>query len=154
MVRISTTLLFSVLMLAVMMLAGAASASATPGVVTTTPQIRAAAAKAAIAKVGSRYAAGSAGPRRFDCSGLVTFAYRVAKHPLLGRTSFELFTHGARIRRTALQPGDLVWTWDRTLGHVGIYVGGGRYAHAPGKGRNVELALLPTGRDYLGAVRP
>ena len=96
----------------------------------------------------------SVGPKRFDCSGLVAFAYRAAGTILAARTSHDLWNHGARIRRAGLQRGDLVWTWDRTFGHVGIYVGDGRYVHAPGSGRVVEVAALPTGRTFVGAVRP
>ncbi len=136
------------------MLALTASAHAAPGVITTSPAQREAATVAALAKVGSPYHAGSAGPRRFDCSGLVTFAFKLAGAPLAGRSSYDLWRHGARIRRGALKRGDLVWTWDRTLGHVGIYIGGNRYVHAPGKGRRVEVAALPTGAGYIGAVRP
>ena len=78
----------------------------------------------------------------------------MAGAPLAGRSSYELWNHGARIRRSALQRGDLVWTWDRSYGHVGIYLGDGTYVHAPGTGRVVEVAPLPNGRDYVGAVRP
>jgi cell wall-associated NlpC family hydrolase len=59
-----------------------------------------------------------------------------------------------RIRRAALRRGDLVWTWDRSFGHVGIYLGGGKYVHAPGAGRRIEVARLPSGRAFVGAVRP
>jgi cell wall-associated NlpC family hydrolase len=154
MVRIATlrVLMFGAVLIGCLVLVPAASAAARS--VTTTPAQRAAAVRIAIAKVGSPYRAGAAGPRRFDCSGLVTFAYRGAKHPLNGRSSYELFRSGARIRRTGLRPGDLVWTWDRALGHVGIYIGGGRYVHAPRPGRRVEIAPLPTGRSFVGAVRP
>lgn len=136
------------------MLAMSSTAHAAPGVIATTPAQREAATVAALAKVGSPYHAGSAGPRRFDCSGLVTYAFQLAGSPLAARSSFDLWKHGARIRRGALQRGDLVWTWDRSLGHVGIYVGDGRYVHAPGRGRRVEVAALPVGAGYVGAVRP
>lgn len=133
---------------------GLPAAAQAAGAVTTTPAERQAAATAALAKVGSPYLAGAIGPRRFDCSGLANFAYRVAHHPLLARSSFDLYRQGARVNRAALRPGDLVWTWDRLLGHVGIYVGAGRYVHAPGMGRRVEVVPLPLGRGYVGAVRP
>ena len=122
--------------------------------VSTTPMQRAKAATIAVSKVRSPYSWGAAGPRSVDCSGLVTFAYRAAGKQLRGRTSYELFRHGARIRRAALRRGDLVWTWDRGLGHVGMYVGRGQYVHAPGSGRRVEVAPLPSGGGYVGAVRP
>jgi cell wall-associated NlpC family hydrolase len=131
-----------------------ASAHAAPGVIATTPDQREAAAVAALGKVGSPYHAGSAGPKRFDCSGLATFAFTAAGAPLQARSSYDLWNHGARVRRSALQRGDLVWTWDRGFGHVGIYVGNGQYVHAPGTGRRVEVAALPAGKAYVGAVRP
>jgi cell wall-associated NlpC family hydrolase len=131
-----------------------APTTALAGTVTTTPAVRAAAADAAVAKLGSPYHPGSMGPRRFDCSGLVGFAYRAAGHALPGRSSYELWNVGAHVRRAALRRGDLVYTWDNRFGHVGIYLGDGRYVHAPGTGRRVEVAPLPTGRGYMGAVRP
>lgn len=140
---------------ALLLLVGIApAANAAARAVSTTPDVRAAAVRAALGTVGSPYHRGAAGPGRFDCSGLVTFAYTTAGHPLTGRSSYDLFLVGAPVKRPALRPGDLVWTWDRALGHVGVYVGGGRYAHAPGAGRRVELARLPSGAAYLGAVRP
>lgn len=141
-------------MLPLLLASAPASHAATTRAVTTTPSVRSAAAAAAVARVGSPYHPGSAGPRRFDCSGLVTYAYRTAGGSLAARTSYELFRTGARIRRAALRRGDLVWTWDRSLGHVGIYLGRGRYVHAPGRGRRVEVAALPRGSAFVGAVRP
>ena len=135
-------------------LALAPSAHAARGAVSTTPKERMTAARIAAGKVRSPYSWGATGPRRFDCSGLVTFAYRRAGSPLLARTSYDLFRHGARIRRAGLRRGDLVWTYDRGLGHVGMYLGGNRYVHAPGSGRHVEVATLPGGAAYVGAVRP
>jgi cell wall-associated NlpC family hydrolase len=124
------------------------------GAVTTTPAQRATAVQVALSRVGFRYAVGATGPRRFDCSGLVLFAYRRAQHPLAGRTSYDFFAQGAPVIRRGLRPGDLVWTWDRTRGHVGIYIGGGRYVHAPGVGRRIEVAPLPSGAAFVGARRP
>ena len=142
------------LCLAGAMLALTATAHAAPGVIATTAAQREAATVTALGKVGSPYHAGSAGPKRFDCSGLVTFSYTSAGAPLAARSSYDLWNHGAKVRRSALQRGDLVWTWDRGLGHVGVYVGNGQYVHAPGTGRRVEVAALPTGAAYVGAVRP
>jgi cell wall-associated NlpC family hydrolase len=144
----SVTLLLS---LACCMLAAPTAGAATS---TTTQAVRAAAADAAVAKLGSPYRRGAIGPKRFDCSGLVGFAYRQAGVTLAGRTSYELWGAGAHIRRAALRRGDLVYTWDRAHGHVGIYLGRGRYVHAPGTGRRVEIAPLPTGAGFVGAVRP
>lgn len=140
-------------MLAVVMLLPA-GASAAPGVVSTTAAQRVAAANAAATRVGSPYHMGAAGPRRFDCSGLVSWAFARAGAPLAARTSFDQWNHGVRIGRMALRRGDLVWTWDRSRGHVGIYLGAGRYVHAPGRGRRIQVSRLPAGPAFIGAVRP
>lgn len=132
----------------------AAQAAAAPRVVTTTSLQRATAANVAVRQLRKPYRTGAAGPNRFDCSGLVNWAFRRAGKPLAARSSFDLWRTGVRIGRMALRRGDLVWTWDRGFGHVGIYLGAGRYVHAPGRGRGVEVANLPSGRNFVGAIRP
>lgn len=122
--------------------------------VTTTPVIRAAAAGAAKKKVGAPYVRGAAGPLRFDCSGLVDFAYRVAKKPLGVRSSFDMAKLGAGIRRTAIRPGDLVFTWDKRFGHVGIATSATTYVHAPAPGRKVIVAPIPAGGGLIAVRRP
>ena len=136
------------------MLACSPAADAASGVVSTTAEQRMQAAKVAARKAGSPYSWGAAGPGSFDCSGLVNYAYRIAGRPLRARTSYDLFRHGVRVRRAGLKRGDLVWTYDRGLGHMGMYLGGNRYVHAPGAGRRVEVAMLPGGSAYVGGVRP
>ncbi|MCB0877483.1 MAG: C40 family peptidase [Thermoleophilia bacterium] len=131
-----------------------ASADASPRRVTTTIKERTNAVRVALRKVGAPYRWGATGPSSFDCSGLVVYSYQRAGHALRGRTSQQLYAHGVRIRRSKLRRGDLVYTWDRGRGHVGMYVGRGRYVHAPGAGRHVKVAPLPGGRAFVGAVRP
>jgi len=129
------------------------SAQAAP--VRTSQAQRTHAAALAQFKAGSPYGRGAAGPRSFDCSGLVGFAYRTAGVDLGVRTSFEMARAGAGIARHDLQRGDLVFTWDRAKGHVGIYLGMGRYVHSPAPGRRVAISPLPAvGAGYFGAVRP
>jgi cell wall-associated NlpC family hydrolase len=132
----------------------AADADAAARQPTTTSHERSTAARIAQSRVGSPYRWGATGPRSFDCSGLVTWAYRKAGHRLQGRTSYELHRRGMRVPRSRLRRGDLVYTWDRGLGHVGIYLGRGRYVHAPGSGRRVQVAPVPGGGGFVGAVRP
>ena len=78
----------------------------------------------------------------FDCSGFVSFVYRhfgVA----LPRTTYEQFTRGRRVSRAGLRPGDLVF-FDG-VGHVGLYVGHGRFIHAPHSGASVEVSSFSDG---------
>jgi cell wall-associated NlpC family hydrolase len=66
------------------------------------------AVKAALSKVGSPYSSGATGPSAFDCSGLVTWAMRMAGISV-PRTSYAQFGIGARVARAEIQPGDLVF---------------------------------------------
>lgn len=127
---------------------------ATAAPITTTPKIRATAAKVAVRKVGAPYILGAAGPRTFDCSGLVDFSFRAAGRSLGVRTSQQMAKLGAGIRRTAIKPGDLVFTWSRTFGHVGIAIDARRYVHAPAPGRKVVVAPIPAGSGLIAVRRP
>jgi cell wall-associated NlpC family hydrolase len=90
--------------------------------------------------VGTRYSYGGTSPRTgFDCSGFVRFVYAhfgVA----LPHSSYAQFDLGRRIGRGSLRPGDLVF-FDG-LGHVGMYVGKGRFIHAPHSGTRVRVESL------------
>lgn len=153
MLRLSPAAAIATCLLAIIVLGSfATSAGAAP--ITTTLAQRAAAATAATKKVGAPYRLGAAGPRAFDCSGLVDFAYRVAGIQLGARTSQEQSKLGAKIRRSAIRRGDLVFTWSRSYGHVGIAIGMGRYVHAPAPGRKVTIAPIPAGAGLIAVRRP
>ena len=139
------------LVLSLVVMAPPPSTPAAP--VTTTAVQRNVAAKRAQRKQGARYRFGAAGPRRFDCSGLVVFAFKKAHRPLSVRTARQMWHLGRRIRRSQLRRGDIVFTWNRN--HVGLYLGHGKYVHAPGKRRRVVVEALPKrGHGFVGAVRP
>jgi len=90
--------------------------------------------------VGVRYRWGGTTPRSgFDCSGFVSYVYRHLG-VVLPHSSYVQFGLGRRVARGALRPGDLVF-FDR-LGHVGIYVGRGRFIHSPSTGRRVTIDSL------------
>lgn len=98
----------------------------------------------ALAQQGIRYRAGGDAPSRgFDCSGLVFFSFNSVGISL-PRTSQDMYRHARRIEKSELQPGDLVFFRLRSsrISHVGIYVGDGRFVHAPSRGKDVELASL------------
>jgi hypothetical protein len=103
--------------------------------------------------LGTRYHYGGNSPSSgFDCSGFVRFVY-AHFGVSLPRVSYEQFARGRRIARAALKPGDLVF-FDGA-GHVGIYVGKGRFIHAPHTGTVVQISTLngSYGRGFDGARR-
>lgn len=83
-----------------------------------------------------------------DCSGLVTQVY--AKFGIaLPRTTYNMIGQGKGVGMDALQVGDLIFfDTDRATGgpdHVGIYLGNGKFIHAPRPGKGVEIADLKSG---------
>ncbi|MEV6320349.1 NlpC/P60 family protein [Nocardia sp. NPDC051787] len=94
---------------------------------------------AAKTKVGAQYSWGAAGPRSFDCSGLVQWAFRQAGIEL-PRTSFEQSHVGAPVAYHELQPGDIVVT--NGGGHVGIYAGDNKLLNAVQSGTPVSYTPL------------
>jgi cell wall-associated NlpC family hydrolase len=89
---------------------------------------------------GVRYVYGGSTPRSgFDCSGFVRYVY-AHFGVSLAHSSYAQFDRGRRVARRALKPGDLVF-FDG-LGHVGIYIGHGRFIHAPHTGTRVRIEQL------------
>lgn len=113
----------------------------------------------ALGLVGTPYRYGGNTPDSgFDCSGLVAYVYRDMLDLRLPRTSRELAAvQGPRIDPQRLSTGDLVFFGSGgTVSHVGIYVGEGRFVHAPSTGGTVRLDYLDGTywRDhYTGAKR-
>lgn len=99
----------------------------------------------ALGLVGTPYVYGGNTPLGgFDCSGLVTFVYADAADMQLPRTTAQMATmHARSVMRDALRTGDLVFFGERDVpSHVGIYVGNGRFVHAPNEGGTVRLDAL------------
>ena len=113
----------------------------------------------AIGLVGTPYRYGGNTPAGgFDCSGLVNYVFRDMLDLRLPRTSRELAAwQGPRIATDRLAAADLVFFGsDGNVSHVGIYVGEGRFVHAPNSGGTVRLDRLDGAwwRDhYTGARR-
>jgi len=109
----------------------------------------------AFSQIGKPYRYGGTGPGAWDCSGLTQAAWRAAGVNL-PRTTTQQWAWGAsrRVSMDALQPGDLLFS--NSLGHVGIYIGGGKMVHAPRTGDVVKITTLDAyGRHrFIGAVRP
>ncbi len=100
-------------------------------------------ANLATSLLGSPYKYGGSSPEGFDCSGLVHYT-----HGKLGirtpRTSLQQYKSAKNINLSNLHAGDLVFfTLNKTnVSHVGIYVGNGRFIHAPKSGKRVAVNNL------------
>ena len=104
--------------------------------------------QAAESRLGAPYRYGGAGPDAFDCSGLVTYAYRQLG-VAVPRTAAQQFAAATPVPRGDLRPGDLVFfrLGGREVSHVGIYAGDDRFVHAPQSGGQVRMASLDD--DYF-----
>jgi cell wall-associated NlpC family hydrolase len=112
----------------------------------------------AISLVGTPYRYGGNTPAGgFDCSGLVNYVFRDMLDLRLPRTSRELAAwQGPRIPTDRLAAADLVFFGSGGgVSHVGIYVGEGRFVHAPSTGGTVRLDRLdgPYWRDHYSGAR-
>lgn len=103
--------------------------------------------------LGVPYKWGGASPSTgFDCSGFTLYVYAQVGISLPHYTGAQ-WNMGTPVSRDQLQPGDLVFF--NNLGHMGIYVGGGSFIHAPHTGDVVKISSM-TGwyaERYMGARR-
>lgn len=95
----------------------------------------------ALQMVGVPYRYGGEGPDGFDCSGLVQYAYRNAGLRV-PRTSREQLQASRPVEIDEAHPGDLIFFRSKDYSHVGIYVGEGRFVHAPATNRTVAIGSL------------
>ena len=106
-----------------------------------------------MSQLGTPYVWGGASPGGFDCSGLVMWAYAQVGVSL-PHSSYAQYGYGVPVSRDQLQAGDLVF-FDG-LGHVGIYIGGDQFVHAPHTGDVVKISSLSESwyaSTYVGARR-
>lgn len=108
---------------------------------------------------GVKYKYGGASPQTgFDCSGFVSYVYGRAANINLPRTSRGISRLGISIEKNNLQIGDLVFfnTLKSDFSHVGIYVGDGKFIHAPSAGSSVRVESMQSGyweKRFNGAKR-
>jgi len=106
----------------------------------------------AASKHGDPYRYGSAGPNRFDCSGLTYYSFKHAGKTL-PRTAQAQYNKVHHISRASLRPGDLVFFHSgRSVYHVGIYAGHNKIWHAPHTGARVRLEKIWTSAVYFGRI--
>jgi cell wall-associated NlpC family hydrolase len=110
--------------------------------------------------LGVKYVWGGATPQGFDCSGFLKYLYAKAginlPHYTIGQWAM-----GKKVDRQNLQPGDAVffhWGSHPSTGetgpqHMGIYIGNGKFMHAPSTGDVVKISSLSERDDFLGGRR-
>jgi len=99
----------------------------------------------ALGLLGINYRFGGTEPDSdLDCSGLVRYVFQQVTGVTLPRSAKEMSRVGEQVALDDLKPGDLVFFNTRrfAFSHVGIYLGEGRFIHAPSRGREVEVATL------------
>jgi peptidoglycan DL-endopeptidase CwlO len=113
--------------------------------------------RAAMSRRGMPYVWGAAGPRSFDCSGLVQWSFRQAGL-VMPRVAADQALAGPAVPVSQLQPGDLLFyhtdpTDPTYISHVAIYLGNGWMIQAPEPGLDVEVVPADFGSEFAGAVR-
>ena len=114
--------------------------------------------RTATSLLGTPYHFGGTTPAGFDCTGYIAYVFRQAAGMDLPRRSVDQVRSGEAITPVAMQPGDLVYfriEREKSL-HVGIYIGEGRFIHAPSTNGAVNTQSLGTTywrTRFLGARR-
>ena len=105
----------------------------------------------ALQYLGVPYVWGGASPATgFDCSGLVMYVFAQIGVSLPHHAA-SMYSLGVAVPYDQLQPGDLVFF--NGLGHMGIYIGGGQFVHAPHTGDVVKISSMSSHGGYVGARR-
>jgi peptidoglycan DL-endopeptidase CwlO len=107
----------------------------------------------ALQHLGVPYVWGGMSPSGFDCSGLVAYVYAQVGVSLPHHAA-SIWNYGTYVSRDQLEPGDLVFF--NGLSHMGLYIGGGQFVHAPHTGDVVKISSLYEGwysSSWYGAKR-
>jgi len=93
--------------------------------------------------VGHRYIWGGTSPDGFDCSGLVYYVYQQFGYTL-NRVAADQARNGVHVDSDQLQPGDVLcfYSGGSYIGHVGIYIGDGKFVHAANSATGVVITEL------------
>lgn len=107
-----------------------------------------------------RYRRGGKAPETgFDCSGFVRYVYKHAVGKELPANSASQYLVGTKVERGEMRTGDLVFfrIKGKRVSHVGIYLGEGRFIHAPSSGKRISVSELSEAywaKRFVGAKRP
>ena len=115
------------------------SASTPEGSTVVAPNVHGGVVGIAMRYLGVPYVWGGSSPRGFDCSGFVSYVFAQIGVSL-PHSSYAQFNMGSPVSISQLQPGDLVFFTGAS--HVGIYIGGGQFIHAPHTGDVVKISSL------------
>jgi cell wall-associated NlpC family hydrolase len=130
--------------------------AASSGATRPTAEMGGQAADVALNMIGRPYRYGGASPAGFDCSGLVLYSYKRAGLSLPHGTDKQRSLSRA-IKVADLRRGDLLFfnQEGKKHGHMGIYVGHGRFVHAPSSGKSVRSDALdsPYWKKHLSEAR-
>lgn len=103
---------------------------------------------------------GSSVEQGFDCSGLLVYLFKTEANILIPRTTAAMHrSNAATIQRSALQPGDAVFfkgNGRAQIGHVGLYIGEGKFIHSPRTGKTIRIDSLSNSywnKQYTSAKR-
>jgi peptidoglycan DL-endopeptidase CwlO len=132
---------------------GSSGGSPTPSAPAPPPSSHSSVVSIALQYLGVPYVWGGASPSGFDCSGLTMYAYAKVGVYLPHNAAMQ-YGMGTPVSRSQLAPGDLVFF--NGLSHVGMYIGGGRFVHAPHTGDVVKISSLSEywySATYVGARR-
>jgi cell wall-associated NlpC family hydrolase len=137
-------------------LLAACAGAPSPSPVVTEPAAADRAASHALKMVGKPYKYGGSTPAGFDCSGLVQYSYRQAGVSL-PRSTDDLLRTSTPLRGSRLRAGDLLFfdQEGKKKSHVGVYLGDGRFVHAPSSGKTVRIDKLdsPYWKKHLAEAR-
>jgi peptidoglycan DL-endopeptidase CwlO len=115
------------------------SASTPEGSTVAPPNVHGGVVGIAMRYLGVPYVWGGSTPRGFDCSGFVSYVFAQIGVSL-PHSSYAMFGMGTPVSISELQPGDLVFFTGAS--HMGIYIGGGQFIHAPHTGDVVKISSL------------
>ena len=113
--------------------------------------------RAAMSRKGLPYVWGGAGPKSFDCSGLVQWSFAQAGIEM-PRVAADQALSGPAVPVSQLAAGDLLFyhtdpTAPNYISHVAIYLGNGWMIQAPQPGMDVEVVPAAFGSEFAGAIR-